>query len=190
MERPLLSEEQSKLLDKLQAELQEWKIPAPNKTRKKKSTGYGRSVAFGFIRKRAYEPAPSRYNARKPRIWELLKQYGKTIGIPYTAIQVNQDVVCDKHKDKGNKGLSYLVSFGDYKKGELVVEDKEYDCNRKPLIFDGCKQEHWNNEFEGSKWTIVFFTIEIPKRFQHKYPEGWESTIVEMFEPSVNNSHS
>jgi hypothetical protein len=50
--RPELTEEQKELLNKVYEELKKVKIPATT-TRPKASTGYGRSVAMGFIRKRS-----------------------------------------------------------------------------------------------------------------------------------------
>jgi hypothetical protein len=177
MERPTLTEEQESLFEKINIALTNnpKRIPGTT-TRPKKSTGYGRSVAFGFIRKRTYAPAPGRINKRWPELWDLIKQYGNTINMPWDGAQVNVNCVCGKHKDTHNVGNSYLISGGTYTGGELVIENELYDCNKKPIIFNGSEMEHWNKELEGFKWTIVFFTCEIPKRFKNMYPDNFRET--------------
>ena len=177
MERPEVTEEQRILLQKINDEFNKRpKGISGTTTRPKQSTGYGRSAGFGFIRKRSYAPAPSRMNTRWPELWNLIKQYGNTIGIQWDGAQVNINCVCGKHKDKHNVGNSYLISGGSYTGGELVIENNMYDCNNKPIIFNGSEMEHWNKEMEGFKWTIVFFTCEIPKRFKYMYPDNFRIT--------------
>lgn len=177
MQRPELTDEQREILGRLEQELMTWKVPKQN--RAKKSTGKGRSVAFGFIRRRSYKPDFSRYDTHKPKVWNLLKEFGKTITIPWLSVQLNEDCVCGKHKDQGNTGLSYLVSFGDYTGGELCLEsadgDVKLDCRYKPLIFDGSATTHWNSEFVGKKYTIVYFYPIIPKKFEKDFEEGWNT---------------
>lgn len=95
----------------------------------------------------------------------------------WDSIQVNQDCVCDKHKDKHNTGDSYLVSFGSYTGGELVVEEEVFDTNKKPIVFNGAEREHWNNPLDenSQKWTIVLFRTSIPKKFEKEFPEDWRT---------------
>jgi hypothetical protein len=33
-----------------------------------------------------------------------------------------------------------------------------YNAYHTPTIFDGSKLEHWNNTFEGNKYSLVFFS--------------------------------
>ena len=155
--------------------LKGWKVPA--QSRYKASTGHGRSCAFGFIRKRSYKPGVSTLNLKKPKVWKALKAFADSTGFPYDSVQVNQDCVCGRHKDKHNTGDSYLVSFGDYTGGELVVEDEVYDCNKKPIVFNGAEREHWNNPLgqDSRKWSIVLFRTSIPVRFLKDFPEDWRT---------------
>lgn len=170
--RPELTKEQRGLLEKVLIELKKVKIPGTT-TRPKKSTGYSRSVAFGFIRKRALIPGPSRYNLLKPNLWNALKTFANSTKFEWDSIQVNQNCVCNKHKDRNNTGDSYLVSLGDYTGGELVIEGTSYDCNMKPIIFNGAELEHWNNEFTGNKWSVILFKTSIPNNFKKDFPENW-----------------
>lgn len=187
MQRPELSEYQRQLLDLIEIQLKKWKIPRQN--RPKRSTGNGRSVPFGFIRRRSYVPDFATHNTHRPKLWNLFKAFGKTIGISWKSVQVNQNCVCSPHRDIGNRGISYLVSLGDYTGGELVVEDEVFDCNRKPIIFNGATQTHWNKDIlSGDKWTLVFFDPEIPKRFAGSFPEGWDQKpeFLAQFEPDLS----
>lgn len=173
IDRPELTLVQREKLIALWEALKGWSVP--KQSRFKKSTGYGRSCAFGFIRKRSYKPGVSALNVKKPKIWKAIKEFADSTGFEYDSVQVNQNCVCGKHRDKKNVGISYLVSFGDYTGGELMVEDVEYDCNMKPIVFNGAELEHWNNELQGSKWSIVLFKTTIPTRFLKDFPEDWRT---------------
>ena len=39
----------------------------------------------------------------------------------YTNITINKNLVCKLHQDKGNDGPSFIIGFGKYKKGRLMV---------------------------------------------------------------------
>jgi hypothetical protein len=169
-----LTEEQKSIINKIEAEFKRRPGGIRFNNRPKKSTGTGRSAPFGFIRKRPwYAPGPSDENKKWPELWDLLKQYGSTIPVEWDAVQVNINCICGKHKDEGNIGDSYLISGGDYTGGELVVEGTRYNCRYNPLIFNGSEKEHWNEPFEGNKWTLVFFKTTIPRHFQHLYVDKW-----------------
>jgi len=76
----------------------------------------------------------------------------------FQSIHVNKNVVCPKHKDDKNKQMSMLLSFGDYTGCNIVVEDKIYDADCNPIIFNGSKLEHWNtDDLIGTKYSLVFF---------------------------------
>jgi hypothetical protein len=86
----------------------------------------------------------------------------------FTSIQVNDSYMCEAHFDKHNAGNSYIVAFGQYTGGELVLKenpDKAYDIRHRPLLFDGSKIEHYTKEFVGRRWSIVFHTLVSPPKF-------------------------
>jgi hypothetical protein len=153
-----------------------------NKNNYKKSTGYGRSEAFGFIRKRNRCPGPSRNNKLYPDLWKALQKLGSLLPISYDAVQVNFNCVCMAHRDEGNEGLSFLCSGGDYEGGELITELGTYNAKYRGIIFDGSKITHSNNEFRALdttplvKWTLVFFSVIIPPFKQHFFPTGFRQT--------------
>lgn len=93
-----------------------------------------------------------------PHVWEELQRIGNIIcPFKWKTIYVNKDLVCPPHKDKSNTGPSLLISFGNYTGGLIVVEKIEYNAYHTPTIFDGKKMEHWNTEFTGTKYSLVFY---------------------------------
>lgn len=139
----------------------------------RKGVGVGRTQVFGFCRRMSYYPWYVRNNKRYPELYKSLCELGKRIcPFAFDAIQVNQNMECKAHVDKGNLGLSVIVSGGDYTGGELVVEGEVKETRYKPLVFDGGKNRHWNNPItSGNKWSIVYFKISVPEIFRSKYPE-------------------
>ena len=151
----------------------------PNRTsiyQFKKSTGYGHSAAFGFIRRRNRVPGPSKNNTRYPALWTELQALGAMMPLQYDAVQVNFNCTCSPHRDEGNMGLSLLVSGGGYTGGELVTETGTYSANYRGLIFDGSRITHSNLPFEGNKWSLIFFSIQIPTHKLHFFPDGFRTT--------------
>jgi len=175
MLRPTLTDKQKELITLIEEQFAKRPNGIRGNNRPKKSTGTGRSVAYGFVRRRSYPPGPSAENKKWPALYKLLKQYGETVGLAWDTIQVNIDCVCGKHRDVGNFGDSYLVSGGDYTGGELVVENVEYDCRYAPIVFNGSEREHWNKAMTGRKWSIIFFQSLIPNQFSHLFPEDWRT---------------
>ena len=130
--------------------------------------GQGRSQCFGIVGKRCMPPNISRQSWRNPYLHHLLMEFAKKhINIPFTSIQVNQDMTCAPHKDKGNVGISAIVAFGDYTGGELVVEGVKHDIKNKIFLFDGSQKEHYTAPFTGERYSIVYHTIAPQERW------GW-----------------
>jgi hypothetical protein len=74
------------------------------------------------------------------------------------------------HRDKKNDGMSCVVAFGDFTGGELVVEDITYDIRHKPFKFFASTTPHSVNPItSGTRYSIVFFRPNFPKRFVAKY---------------------
>jgi hypothetical protein len=160
VELPELDEREFK---DLREHLSKHNIPI-NKYRK--GVGDGRSQCFGMVRKRSMAPDLSRNSWMDPRLHYLLMRFAREhVEIPFTSVQVNDNYLCAKHMDKHNVGESYIVGFGDYTGGELVLEGKELNIRHRPILFDGSKIEHSTKEFKGRRWTIVYHTLEAPKKF-------------------------
>jgi hypothetical protein len=124
------------------------------------NVGEGRSQCFGIVGKRIQHPDLSRQSWRNPFLHQLLLDFSrKHINIPFTSIQVNQNMTCAPHKDKGNVGISAIIAFGDYEGGELVVEGVKHDIKNKIFLFDGSAQEHYTAPFTGNRYSLVYHTI-------------------------------
>jgi hypothetical protein len=83
---------------------------------------------------------------------------------------VNDSYSCNPHKDVNNKGLSYIVGFGDYTGGLLKLhltppaEPVEIDI-RVPHLFCGAEILHSTTPFTGKRYSLVFHTLVPPERF-------------------------
>ena len=82
----------------------------------------------------------------------------------FTSIQFNKNNKCSRHKDRYNKRESAMIGLGDYTNGELKIYDEDggfslHDTHHKWIIFDGGKYEHETMPFEGTRYTLVYFTI-------------------------------
>lgn len=131
-------------------------------------SGRGRTQAFGVIRRWSYRPWVSRNCWLRPELWQALLDFAaKHVHIPWDAVQVNQGYESKPHRDVGNRGDSYIISFGDYTGGELVVdvsgEEQVVDTRLRGHLFNGSKLRHWNRPIAGTKFSLVFFSIEYPK---------------------------
>ena len=139
--------------------------PVP-KTKYRSKVGDGRSACFGLVGRRCLSPDLSRHTCNHVDMFRLLLEYArKYVPIPFTSIQVNQSYNCKPHYDLHNHGLSYIVAFGDYTGGRLIVEGKRFDIQYRPLLFDGSKLLHSTTPVEGERISIVFFTIAPTPKF-------------------------
>ena len=163
-------------------ELQAKPIPV-NRYRLK--AGAGRSAAFGFVNKRCMPPDISRLCWQRPKLYKMLLDFGlRYCPIPFTSITLNQDYAAAPHRDKGNTGLSYLVSFGDFQGGELeILEHPDLsgvmNINCHPILFDGANLTHAVRPFTGHRYSLVYYTLaEEPAKKLVQYtpielPGGW-----------------
>jgi hypothetical protein len=170
---------QAVLLDLIETELRRLPIPVANN--QKQGIAGRRTIVMGYRRWYTRHIGPGRWNTKRPHLWNLLKHYGATLPIQWDCVQINENATCGRHTDKNNCGVSYIVSLGDYEGGELVIENPEgqgvtYQCKRRGLIFDGGRP-HWNNAHTLTKFSLVFFQIEIPDWWHRRripaYPENW-----------------
>jgi hypothetical protein len=143
----------------IQKELERLPIPM-NKYRL--SSGEGRSQAFGVVNRRCLPPDYSRNCWARPYLYKLLLDYGREhVPFPFTSITVNQNYKADAHRDKGNVGQSYLISFGDYTGGELEIHEGLqtglHDV-RQSIIADFTKVLHSVKDFQGNRYSLVYYT--------------------------------
>jgi hypothetical protein len=103
---------------------------------------------------------PSRYNKKFPLLFKTLKKLMKSYDpeFKFTTIQLNKNILSPPHVDKNNVGPSYIIGFGDYEGGKLVIEGKEHNIQNKFKKFNGTKG-HWVTPFKGGdRYSLVFFT--------------------------------
>lgn len=101
----------------------------------------------------------SKWNFKYP---DLLKNLTNLItshdpNFEWTTIQINKNIQSPPHIDKNNVGMSYIIGFGDYTGGDLVIEGIPHDIKNKFLKFDGTLG-HWVSDFIGTRYSIIFFT--------------------------------
>ena len=113
---------------------------------------------------------PSLLYKKYPHIMDLFEIFinSHSPSFKFSSVYINKNTVCKKHVDSKNTGESLIVSFGDFTGGEIVLYNNQNSFNDKSqpyeiniqyrsLIFDGSKIYHSSNEFEGLRYSIVFF---------------------------------
>jgi len=105
-----------------------------------------------------------------PYMKDVLTEFGK-IWFPEfesSQFQLNKNFITPRHLDSKNRGESYIVGFGNYAKGELVVEDEKgketlINISIAPFKFDGAKYYHWTKPFTGTRYSVVWFASKFVK---------------------------
>lgn len=105
-----------------------------------------------------------------PHLEEIFKEFQELYfpEFEYTSVQMNKNFPCPRHIDSTNVGTSILLCVGDYTGGELVIEEFNNDGtdaiidNKNSLFqFNGAKYYHWVKPFEGTRYSLVFFSNKI-----------------------------
>ena len=133
--------------------------------------GKGLSQAFGIVNRRCLPPDYSRQNWKRPYLYKLLLDFGeKYVDISFNAITLNQNYRADKHYDKHNIGDSFLVAFGDYAGGDLLIHEGDLSGSHniwcKPIKTDFSKVLHSVADFVGDRFSVVyyqFYSDRLPK---------------------------
>jgi hypothetical protein len=139
--------------------LEDITIPKKNDTNNRRGFAYHRSTTFGLTKGRFSGKIDLSWITKKhPDIYNEIVRIGNLFAFDFTSIHLNHNVICPKHKDENNQGNSLLLSFGDYKGCNIVIEDKKYDANCNGIIFNGSILEHWNtDDLVGNKYSLVFY---------------------------------
>jgi hypothetical protein len=132
--------------------------------------GPGRSQAFGVIRRWSYRPWLSRNTWLHSELWALLLEFAAKFELTgYDAIQINDDYKSAPHRDKGNTGDSYIVSFGDFTGGDLICDGTPVDIRHRGHTFCGAEILHSTAPWTGHRYSMVFYNIEWPAKFLPRY---------------------
>jgi hypothetical protein len=136
--------------------------------RNRKKTGYGRSQTFGVVYKIG-DPLHPNYGRNcwaRPKLYSHILDFAKKyVNISYNAITLNQNYQAKPHYDTNNIGVSYLVAFGDFIGGNLLIHESDLSGShdvRKPLIADFSKVLHSVEDFIGNRYSLIFYTIKAP----------------------------
>lgn len=148
---------------------------AVNKYRDK--AGSGRSQTFGLVNRRCLPVDWSRQCWIRPKLFYHLQEFAKKyVDISWTSITVNQSYKCQPHRDKGNYGDSFLVAFGDYQGGELVIHEGdlsgEHNIRYRPIKTDFSKVLHSVQPFTGNRYSLVFYNLKTTKMPTEPLPKG------------------
>lgn len=128
-------------------------------SRTRVNAGVGRTQTFGIVRKRTTPPDYSRHCRDRPKLYQLLLKFGQEhVDIPWNAVTVNQNYQCLPHKDTNNVNDSWVVAFGDFSGGQLVVEGLLFDIKHKPVFGDFSRYLHSVMPFTGNRYSLVFHT--------------------------------
>lgn len=122
--------------------------------------GIGIGISFPFGKMKCMRVnGDVRANKMYPKLYEEICKFGNkhVKMIEWKAIMFNYNFKIKPHFDAKNVGESYIVGFGDYTNGELVVDGVEHDIKYKPMIFNGSELEHYNKDWIGDRYSMVFF---------------------------------
>jgi hypothetical protein len=128
--------------------------------------GEGRTQSFGVVGRRCLKPDYSRQNWFRPYLFKLLQDFAdQYVDISWNAVTVNQNYRAGPHYDKHNVGDSFLVAFGEYTHGELEIHEGEYlglhNVRHKPIKMDFSKVLHSVKNFEGNRFSLVFYWYDL-----------------------------
>jgi len=130
--------------------------------------GSGRSQAFGIVGRRSLKPDYSRQCWFRPKLFYHLIEFAKKhVTIPWTSITVNQNYKSLPHKDKNNRGSSYIIGFGSYTGGNLKIHEGSLEGSHSirytPIIHDFSKVIHSTEDWEGDRYSLVFYDYYTPR---------------------------
>ena len=132
----------------------------------RKTAGSGRSQTFGVVNRRCLPPDYSRQNWWRPKTLYLLKEFAdKWVDISWNAVTVNVDYQAAPHRDKHNRGVSFLVAFGSYTGGDLVIHEGDLSGSHSiwcsPIKTDFSKVLHSVQPFTGNRFSLVFYEYDL-----------------------------
>ena len=126
--------------------------------------GSGRSQTFGCVNRRSLPPDFSRQCWLRAKLYKHLIDFGnKYVDVSWNSITVNMNYTADKHYDRNNIGNSFLVAFGDFHGGKLLIHEGDlsgaHDIAYKPIRGDFSKMLHSVEEFDGERFSLVYYTF-------------------------------
>jgi hypothetical protein len=119
---------------------------------------------LGLAYRRGFAPDISKRSWTDPKLFHLVSKFWALVSDPSltpapSAIQIFRG---EGKLDGHNKTSSWVVRFGSFTGGELVLKtptDTEHNIRHRPIIFNPKETEHYFKEAVGDCWTIVFYTV-------------------------------
>jgi hypothetical protein len=99
-----------------------------------------------------------------PYLKDVFKEFSNLYfpNFEYSQVQMNKNFPCPPHKDKKNQGVSHLCCFGDFTGGDTCIEYEDridkISSKNGVISFNGSKYTHWVEPYEGTRYSLVFFT--------------------------------
>ena len=153
---------------------------------KAKKNAKGKSYCHSFIFGKNMKSSTgelSYFSTEYPELYKALKKLIKKYhpNHTYTNITINKNLTCKLHQDKGNEGPSFIIGFGKYEHGRLMVlpphsnssgsTNKKftyYNCLKTFIPFNGKTQPHKTENFKGERYTAVFYKTTMLKNSNEK----------------------
>lgn len=117
---------------------------------------------LGLANRRGFAPDLSKRSWTDPRLYHLVMKFclqSLPSDFRHTSVQLMRG---DGKLDKQNKGQTYMVRFGSYTDGELVLKtptDTEHNIRHRPIIFNPVETAHFFKEHKGECWTLVAYSL-------------------------------
>lgn len=132
-----------------------------------------RRISFGLTNlKYGRPPHVCLNNLKYSELYLALRHLGDAIcPFAYDAMTVTQHGQFPEldHTVKGSLGNSMIVTGGDYRAGDFVLEGERINTQYRPLVFD-MKRGHRHEPFVGFRWSIVFFKLEVSSKWLDQFP--------------------
>ena len=91
---------------------------------------------------------------------EFMQEYTE---FDFNQVVINKDFKITKHLDASNVGESMIIALGDYIGGKLVIErnggTEAVNIRHKFYKFNGSEEYHWVEDFENTRYSLVFYNI-------------------------------
>ena len=139
--------------------------------------GEGRSQAFLLVNKRCQPYDYSRQCWIRPKLLFHVQEFAKKyVDISFTSFTINQNYKCEPHRDKSNFGESFLVAWGNYTGGDLIIHEGDlsgsHNINCRPFKTDFSKVLHSVAPFTGNRYSLVFYKLKATRMPQEPIPKG------------------
>ncbi len=133
------------------------------------------SMLYGVTWKSYLSPTKNRTKCEKtglyktkvkddyPELEEVFKEFSALYfpNFKWSQIQMNKNYQCPPHRDSLNVGESILICCGDYTGGltSVDIDGKviKFDGRDSPVSFNGAKYLHWTDDYEGKRYSLVFY---------------------------------